>query len=86
LTNPQFHGIIKIQKGKEMMTMLRTAERYIFEEMGVEMPKDNIPGSWFAENALPMVVSCTCCGMTMALPSAMVDDDGTIYCSSCAGE
>jgi hypothetical protein len=33
---------------------------------------------------LPMVVSCTCCGMTMALPSAMVDDDGTIYCSSCA--
>ena len=36
--------------------MMRTAERYIFEEMGVEMPKDNIPGSWFAENALPMIV------------------------------
>ena len=64
--------------------MIRTAETYIFEEMGVEMPKGNIPGSWFAENALPMVVECTCCGLTMALPSALVDDDGTIYCSSCA--
>lgn len=64
--------------------MMRTAERYIFEEMGVEMPKDNIPGSWFAENALPMIVSCTCCGMTMALPSAMINDDGACFCSSCA--
>ena len=66
--------------------MMRTAETYIFEEMGVEMPKDNIPGSWFAENALPMIVECACCGMTMALPSAMIDDDGYCYCSSCAGE
>jgi hypothetical protein len=65
--------------------MLRTAKTYIFEEMGVEMPKGNIPGSWFAENALPMIVECTCCGTTMALPSAMIDDDGTIYCPSCAG-
>jgi hypothetical protein len=64
--------------------MLRTAETYIFEEMGVEIPKGEIKGSWFAENALPMVVSCTCCGMTMALPSAMIEDDGTIYCPSCA--
>lgn len=66
--------------------MMRTAERYIFEEMGVEMPKDNIPGSWFAENALPMIVRCHCCDTSMALPSAMIDDDGTIYCSSCASE
>ena len=64
--------------------MLRTAETYIFEEMGVEMPKGEIKGSWFAENALPMVVSCTCCGMTMALPSALIEDDGSIYCPSCA--
>ena len=66
--------------------MMRTAERYIFEEMGVEMPKDNIPGSWFAENALPMIVECACCGMTMALPSAMIVDDGSCFCSSCAEE
>lgn len=66
--------------------MMRTAERYIFEEMGVEMPNGEISGSWFAENALPMIVECSCCGMTMALPSAMVDSDGTIYCHSCASE
>ena len=66
-----------------MMTMLRTAKTYIFEEMGIEMPEGEINGSWFAENHLPMVVSCTCCGMTMALPSAMIDDNGEIFCHSC---
>ena len=66
--------------------MIRTAEIYILEEMGMKMPKGNIPGSWFAENALPMIVRCACCGTSMALHSAMIDDDGTIYCSSCAGE
>lgn len=64
--------------------MLRTAETWIFEEMGVEMPKGEINGAWFAENHLPMIVECSCCGMTMVLPSAMIAEDGTIYCSSCA--
>ena len=63
--------------------MIRTAEQYIFEEMGIEMPKDEIPGSWFEENNLPMIVQCACCGMTMALPSAMVSDEGVILCSDC---
>lgn len=63
--------------------MLRTAEQYIWEEMGVEMPKDEIPGAWFAENGLPMIVECACCGMTMALPSAMVNDDGEVFCQGC---
>ena len=66
--------------------MMRTAERYIFEEMGVEMPKGEIRGSWFSENGLPMIVECSCCGMTMVLPSAMVDDDGRCFCSLCACE
>lgn len=66
--------------------MLRTAEKYILEEMGVEMPKGQINGEWFAENDLPMVVSCTCCGSTMILPSALIDEEGHCYCSSCAGE
>lgn len=65
--------------------MMRTAEKYIKEEMGIEFPEGNINGSWFAEHGLPMIVSCTCCGSTMALPSAMIDEDGHIYCSSCAG-
>jgi hypothetical protein len=66
--------------------MLRTAEKYILEELGVEMPKGQINGEWFAENDLPMVVSCTCCGSTMILPSALIDEEGHCYCSSCAGE
>ena len=66
--------------------MLRTAEKYIWEEMGVEMPKSEIPASWFAEQCLPMVVECTHCGMTMALPSALVDDDGNCYCHGCVDE
>lgn len=52
----------------------------------VVMPEHEIPGNWFSENDLPMVVECTCCGMTMALPSAMIDDEGYIYCAGCAGE
>lgn len=74
------------EKQERYKAMMRTAETYIFEEMGVEMPKDNIPGSWFAEHHLPMIVRCTCCDTSMALSSAMIDDDGTIYCPSCAGE
>lgn len=32
---------------------------------------------------LGAVVSCTCCGMTMTVASACVDEDGHIYCASC---
>ena len=64
----------------------REAKIWIKEEMGIELPKDNIPGSWFAENHLPMIVRCTCCDTSMVLPSARIDDDGEIYCPSCAGE
>ena len=65
---------------------MKTVEQYLKETRGIEMPKGEINGTWFAENGLPMVVSCTCCGMTMALPSALIDDEGYIYCGSCAGE
>lgn len=64
--------------------MMRTAETYLKEELNIEMPKGEINGSWFAENRLPMIVECSCCGMTMALPSAMIDEDGCIYCPNCA--
>ena len=43
-------------------------------------------GEWFAEQGLPMIVECTCCRMTMALPTAFIDDDSYIYCSTCANE
>ncbi len=65
---------------------MKTAEQYLKDEMNIEMPKGEINGKWFAENGLPMIVECTCCGMTMALPSAMIDEEGRIFCSQCAEE
>jgi len=43
-------------------------------------------GEWFVERDLPMIVECTCCGATMALPTAFIDDDNYLYCSTCADE
>lgn len=43
-------------------------------------------GEWFAERGLPMIVECTCCGSTMTLPTAFIDDDNYLYCSTCADE
>lgn len=64
--------------------MLRTAKDYLYEELNLRLPDGSVPASWFAEYNLPLIVSCTCCGMTMVLPSALIDDDGCAYCSSCA--
>jgi len=58
---------------------------YIRENRGVEMPQGTISSEWFQENRIPMVVRCTCCGMTMASPSAWIDDEGYTYCTQCAG-
>ena len=66
--------------------MMMTAKEWLKAECELDMPNGNINGSWFAENNLPMIVECTCCGSTMALPSAMVDGNGNVYCASCAGE
>ena len=54
------------------------------EERGIEMPKHNIPGSWFSRHGFPMVVRCACCDMTMALPSAWIDNDEYVLCADCA--
>lgn len=32
---------------------------------------------------LAAIVSCTCCGATMAVASTCVDEEGRIYCASC---
>lgn len=65
---------------------MKTAEEWLKKELDIEMPKGNINGSWFVEHNLPMIVECSCCRMTMALPSAYVDDNGCIYCGECKGE
>ena len=67
--------------GKDEMRPFR---QWLREERDLEMPENEIPGSWFAEHGLPMVVRCTCCETTMALPSAYLNFEGEIFCSSCA--
>lgn len=65
---------------------MKTFGKYIKDEFGIDMPSGEINGSWFSDNGLPMVVACCCCDMTMASPSAFIDDDGNCYCSGCSGE
>ena len=57
--------------------------RQYVEARGIEIPKGNIPGEWFSKHGYPMVVRCSCCEMTMAIPSAWIDDEGYTYCSDC---
>ena len=38
------------------------------------------------KNLPPMVVECKCCGMTLILPQAHLDEDGYVYCPSCWDE
>lgn len=57
---------------------------YVKKELNVEMPHGNISGSWFYDNGIPMIVRCCCCDMTMASPSAWIDDEGYTYCADCA--
>lgn len=66
--------------------MLRTAEKYLKEELNIEMPKESLNLAWFSEMDLPMIVSCTSCGSTMLLVSAMIDENGSCFCHSCADE
>lgn len=43
-------------------------------------------GATFEKAGMPMVVSCTGCGMTMTSlsPTAQVDDEDYIWCKECA--
>lgn len=49
-----------------------------------DIPEGNIPASWFAYHDLPIMVRCSCCEMSMVLPSAWVDDNGYTFCRDCA--
>ena len=46
----------------------------------------SIPLPVFTQLGLPAVVACTGCGMTMVMPSCLVDDDDQCWCRDCAGE
>lgn len=58
--------------------------KYVENKMKIEMPRGNISGEWFYNNNLPIVVECCCCGMTMASPSAWIDEEGYVYCGTCS--
>lgn len=49
-----------------------------FPETGI------VNGTWFGARGIPMIVCCTCCGMTMATPSAFVNEEGETFCEDCA--
>ena len=52
-------------------------------EPDYEIAQDKI--LWCEEERVPMIVSCTCCGSTMIVFNAFVDDEDHVYCPSCAG-
>lgn len=58
--------------------------RKYVENRGIKMPKGEISGEWFTQHGYPMVIRCSCCDMTMAIPSAFIDDKGYTYCAFCA--
>lgn len=65
---------------------MKTFEQWLKENRNCEMPKGTISAEWFIERGLPMIVECSCCQMTMALPSALIDDEGCVYCSTCGSD
>lgn len=65
---------------------MKTFNEWLKENRMCEMPKGSVDAGWFIERDLPMIVECSCCGMTMALPNAYIDDEGYIYCANCKGD
>jgi hypothetical protein len=65
---------------KSGMEILRERASKASLELG-----STIPESVFRSLGLPMIVSCTNCEATLALPAAYIDLDDQIYCGDCAG-
>jgi hypothetical protein len=66
---------------------MRTGKEFLetcAEAAGITLG-NQIPATVFAELGLPLIVACTCCGMTMCFPSCVIDDDNYVYCSDCGG-
>ena len=64
---------------------MKSFKEYVEENFNIKMPEGNISGEWCMKSSLPMGVKCTCCEMTMASPTAWVDDEGYTFCGECAG-
>ena len=63
---------------------MKTFEKWLEDNYGEKLPQGHVPFEWFMARRLPPIVSCTCCYMTISLPNAIVAEDGSIYCPSCA--
>ena len=63
---------------------MKTFEKWLEDNYGEKLPQGHVPFEWFMARRLPPIVSCTCCDMTIGLPRAIVAEDGSIYCPSCA--
>jgi len=63
---------------------MQTFEQWI-KTKGIELPQGDIDAGWFEKHNLPMIVSCICCGMTMPIWVAYIDEDDLVYCADCAG-
>lgn len=62
---------------------MKTLKDYLLDEMSIKMPEGTIPSEWFRKHNLPIVAECVCCKSTIALPTALIDNDGYIYCRLC---
>jgi len=58
----------------------------VLAERGVDVTAPTIPAEEFSRVGLPLVVACTGCDTTMAMPCAMVDDLNRCWCDDCAPE
>lgn len=66
---------------------MQTFQQWFKENFPDEtIPTGIIGMDWFASHGIPAIVSCSCCQTTMIILSAMVDEDGGIFCPSCVGE
>ncbi len=66
-----------------MKTGIQVIEEFA-RKAGFEVPQDSIPDTLFAALRLPMIVACSSCEMTMALPSATVDREYRCFCHECS--
>ena len=63
---------------------MKTFQNWFSENYPNEkFPKGNINSQWFADHDIPTIAFCIRCGALMALPSALIDEKGRVFCSVC---
>ena len=66
---------------------MKTFKEWYRDVSGIEPDYETTENKllWLKETYLPMTVSCTCCGGTVTIFNAFVDDENRVCCPSCAG-